>query len=466
MRVAIFGVGQFYRNRHEELMALCAGDEIVVFFDNKFKNKSQLDGVPAIPPKLINSVTYDCVIIMSVHIAEIYNQLYKAGIDEGKIYTWKQFKAEKSDRVEEYSTTLTGKGEKILIIANPIRYDGGSMAAIYAAIALRSKDYCVWIMAEYVEEELRKRLKKDGINLAIYNGVPYIGKRVRKWIDRFSIILVNVFPNIHSVCELGKYKPVIWWLHESDVYGKVYQETFNLFPQYKDGIDIGAADVVAVSDKAKVNFQRYYPEKEVRIMPYGLPDEIAENNKSDKLVFAIIGNVSYLKGQDVFLKAAKKFADIKGKRAEFWLIGNNKSVYAENLLAEVSELDYIKIKGEVGRAEMKKKLSEIDVVVSASREDSLPIVITEGMMNGKICIISDAVGSVKYIRNMYNGIVFKSQNVDELADRMIWCFDNRKKLSLIGKRARKTYEDYFSIDVFADRLEHEVLFAKRKYKRK
>ena len=467
MRIVIYGVGKYYEKRRRELIGLIAkGDELVAFFDRKFENKMEIDGIPAINPILINSVRFDCLVIMSVYVEEIYNLLCDYGVDRGKIYTWKQYRAEKTGgSVRKYNAMIPGKGERVLVISNPLRYDGGSMAAIYLCMALRANNYYVCIATEATERELKKALQKNGIDLAVCQDIPYIGEKTMQWITTFSIIIVNTFSNIHAACTLNKIKPVLWWIHESDIYGKVYSKTFEMYPVYRKSTKLDAVNVVAVSDNACNIFKRYYSNIEVRIMPYGLPDENFDNKVRNKMfVFAIIGTVSYLKGQDIFVDAAVKVMERKKDNVEFWLIGNNASEYANKVVSKVANNPFIKVKGEVNRFEMKKMFSAIDVVVSASREDSLPIVVSEGMMNSKACIVSDVIGSVKYIRNMENGIIFRSQDAEDLAQKMLWCIDNRNSLRKIGDNARRVYERIFSMESFGKRLEKEIRYTKNKFK--
>lgn len=106
--------------------------------------------------------------------------------------------------------------------------------------------------------------------------------------------------------------------------------------------------------------------------------------------------------------------------------------------------------------------SDIDVIVSASRMDSLPIVMTEGMMYEKVCIASDMTGTSDYIENGKNGFIVPCENIDALCERMEWIIDNQDRLSDIRKKARKTYEDYFTMEQFEMRLEKMFEEAKRK----
>lgn len=112
--------------------------------------------------------------------------------------------------------------------------------------------------------------------------------------------------------------------------------------------------------------------------------------------------------------------------------------------------------GGLSRSEIHERYGEIDVVVCPSREETASIVVTEGMMYGKVCIVSEVAGMAAYIEDGENGIICESENHVNLCDKMKWVIKNRKNLQTMGKRARETYEKYFSMESFGERLEKEL----------
>ena len=119
--------------------------------------------------------------------------------------------------------------------------------------------------------------------------------------------------------------------------------------------------------------------------------------------------------------------------------------------------------GLLTREEIYGIFPHIDVVVCASREDSLPIVMTEGMMFGKVCITTDATGTADFIRDGENGFVVPAGDDQALKEKMEWILYHRDRLADIGRNARKTYEQYFSMDVFGANLEKALLETKSKW---
>ena len=92
------------------------------------------------------------------------------------------------------------------------------------------------------------------------------------------------------------------------------------------------------------------------------------------------------------------------------------------------------------------------MVVCPSREDPLPIVMTEAMMYRKPCIASDSTGTADYIKDGINGFVCKTEDSEDLCEKMRYFIHHQEKIEIMGKEARKVYEEYFTMDKFADRL--------------
>jgi glycosyltransferase involved in cell wall biosynthesis len=91
-------------------------------------------------------------------------------------------------------------------------------------------------------------------------------------------------------------------------------------------------------------------------------------------------------------------------------------------------------------------------MVVPSREDPMPTVAAEAMMHGVPCIVSDATGTANYISDGEDGVIFQSEDEDELASKIMWCMEHKDKLAKMGEKARKIYEQHFSMRVFEKNL--------------
>ena len=460
-RIAVFGTGALYQKRKKKLNSI-KNIEICAFIDNNEtlwgKN---LDGAPIMSPQELDSIQWDFIVLISIYATEMYDQLIGLGIEKKRILYWEEFNANFSGEKRTYcAKTLqnTGSRENILVLTTEMDYNGGTMAAIYAAECLYNRGYKVDMVTADGNSELICEVNDYGIDVILYDALPYIYEE--EWIKKYDAVLVNVLQMIQCACEISKYRPVLWWIHEPTT---LYNTTLKQFSEYADMQAMQYANIYAVSDIAKKNFNKYFPHRITKVLNYGILDVHSFNKRgNNKIVFAIIGPVCKLKAQDIFLKAAGKMKD---KRAEFWIIGAmGNDAYSSYIKDSAEKNKSVKIKGVLSRKEIYEKYQDIDVVVCPSREDTLSIVTTEAMMFQKLCIVSNRVGMASYIEDGINGFVFDVDDVDMLFTKMQWVMENVDQVKEIKDRARETYRQFFSMEVFERNVEKAMVETMKQWK--
>lgn len=465
IRVILFGVGLHYETIKKELYEI-DNIEIIAFFDNKEQLQGTiLDGVKIYSPKDYNKLRYDYIVLTSKYAAEMYEQLVMIGVDEQKIIYWGKFKARISKKQRIYYKSKRnnlGQNEKVLIISG-IDHSGGAMSVIYAAKYLQSQNYNVDICASDADSELIREINKYEVNVIVYDVLPYIYEE--KWIKEYNIVIVNTLYGIQCACEISKYRPVLWWIHEPEF---VYNPCLKEFSEYANEKSIQNVNIYAVSDVAWRHISKYFRGIDKKVLLYGIPDMCniyGRAEEKENIVFAVIGGVSENKAQDIFLSAANvvKTEDC----VEFWLIGAlNRTNYGVHIKEMVEKNPNVKVKGLLTREEMYNIFPEIDVVVCASMEETMSIAINEGMMFGKVCITTDNTGVADYIRDGENGFIVPAGDVEALRKTMQWVIDNKNQISRIGAKARETYERYFSMEIFGEKLEKAVKETIEKWERR
>lgn len=469
MKIVVFGIGRYYANCKLELRNKLHGDEIIAYIDSKVTDKSTFENAPLYSPNMIMDMNFDFVILMSMKSLEMRKQLLKLGVPDEKIIFFKEYTSRKTrGQISLYIRNGNIGNPKILIITTDLNYNGGSLAAINAAKALKRREYNVWLMSPSVPSKLDMELGKDLINLAICPSLPYLSPLEMTWISQFDVVLVNVFQMIEAVSIISSKKPVIWWIHEpGDKYSKIYSNTMEIFHKYIGIDNFHDAYIVAVSKIAKDNFEKYYPNRVECLMPYGIADEaIVEESRGKEFVFAIVGGVSKLKAQHIFIAAAKKLMETTRCELRFMIIGSyGEDEYTEAVKESIKYTNRIEMLGNLSREELRDKFKQIDVVVCCSLEETMSMTITEGMMHKKICITTDATGMASYIIDGKNGFVCESGNVEALYEKMKWILEHKNKLAHIKMNARKTFEDNFTLDALADRMEGIINVTMRKNSR-
>ena len=171
------------------------------------------------------------------------------------------------------------------------------------------------------------------------------------------------------------------------------------------------------------------------------------------MIFAIVGAVVPVKGVDVLLKSVNKLSDIEKNKIEIWIIGDEiDSKYAKEMHLLSKGLECVKWLGKKNHEEVMKLYNEIDVLISSSREDMLPIVTIEAFQNSIACIMSDAIGTAGYIISGYHSLVFNSEDEEDLAEKIRTFINNPLLAKEMGTKARTIYEKFFSMDAFTKRL--------------
>lgn len=464
MKIVVFGAGRRYQRRKEEFL-FSTDDELVAIIDNNQEIQGKyMDGVPVLAVENIWTIDFDKVILMSVKADEMKEQLVQLGVDIKKIWYWERYESKK--KIETFCLHCRdmldfAERKRILVISPSLGYHGGALTAVYAAKVLKQRNYHVVLMASGGNPTFIDEMEKQGLNILICSTLPYLYLEEWAFIEQFDAVIVNVFPMILCAIEISKQKPVIWWIHEASI---SYKETLVQFSEYAKTEQMDRINIYGVSRIAQDNFNYYFPNRITKTLAYGIPDElksIGNKKREDRVIFAIIGVVMPLKAQDLFLEAVKHMREELKSKAEFWIIGFlGQDSYSNKIKEMVSNEASAALLGEMTRSEIQNAFEKIDVLVCPSVEDSLPIVVTEALMYGKACIVSDSVGMADYITEGKNGFVFPKGNRKALSEKMDWIIENREQLWQIGQNARQTYEDHFTLECFGERLEkivHNVL---------
>lgn len=458
MRIVIFGTGQLYRQNKKNI---AADDTIVAFLDNNKKVQGEiLEGTRIYSPLHIHKIDYDKIIIMSGHAQEMKKQLLELGCQGDKILHFiEYFSQQKKGKLETYFTFKKKNVYKCLIITSSLGYHGGSITAVYAALELQNRGYEAVVAAPDGDIQFMNEFRKKGITFFLYPNLRFARWEELSWIDDFQKIIVNTYPMLLCALEIGKYRRVLVWLHESDI---VYPSMVFWKDRILEEISSSQLYFYAVSDVARKNFAKNVKECTIRLLPYGIPDlkRKSEVQKDNKLTFALVGTIHPIKQQLLYLEAIKLLDEVYQKEIEFLIIGEEgeDEEYVNEVKREISTFQnkLVKYIGGLERNDMEWKYSKIDVLVIASAQETMSLVSTEAMMYGKTCIICDVAGMAEFVRDGENGLIFKTGDVDSLARQLTYCIENREMLSMIGKEARKTYRENFTMAAFGDRLEKEI----------
>lgn len=121
----------------------------------------------------------------------------------------------------------------------------------------------------------------------------------------------------------------------------------------------------------------------------------------------------------------------------------------EELRRQVEQMDIpnVVFTGRVNNSEIIQYLDQADIMLSAPKQDNMPVSLIEAM-NAGLFVISSRVGGVPYmIEDGVNGLLFESDNDKELAEKMIWAVEHQDKVLNMVEEAKQSVQQYRWVNV-------------------
>ena len=230
--------------------------------------------------------------------------------------------------------------------------------------------------------------------------------------------------------------------------------------------DFFASLIIAVSKKAKDDVAPYLKNKDKAIVIYeGIEEDFldAEFDKKEFLknypefnfdendfIVLNIGNISMLKGQHMLLESASA-AQLKNRNIKYIFLGevlfkkdkkyNN---YLSKLVKENNLKDKVFFMGY--KENVKEFLLFSDILVHCPNlDDCFPMVILEGLSLAKPVIATRVGGIPEMIEDGVNGYLC-SVDKAELAEKILYVYENRNSLGNIKGNALRTVRDNFILE--------------------
>lgn len=253
----------------------------------------------------------------------------------------------------------------------------------------------------------------------------------------------------------------IRWVHWSEksrtgIYWYLSFFKKNLHARYINKFALGA---LAIGSQAKSDFINWgVKEEKIEILPYSfnslnfkLPDQEILSFKKNRFAFLFVGALCKRKGVDILLEAfSNKF---KGNTQ--WcliLVGNkSKDFNCEEIVYKLGIQGQVFFRGVISSTDIMCAYSAADVFILPSRHDGWGMVVNEAVYCNLPVIVSDAVGASEHlVQDSENGFVFKSNDPDSLAQKMV----KYKDTQLISEHKKHNSEIFskYSSDSLSQRL--------------
>lgn len=393
----------------------------------------------------------DKAVVSSIRIKNFKNFIYDYNFrffkrDSQKIYL--------DDLLKKYDDYKLANKKIVLLFSHDLNLTGAPIALYNFAKRLKELDFFAVIISPH-DGELTKNYLDEDIPVIICS-TQYIWNIINRIEILFDVIIANTvlsYPLINSLAK--KNIPIIWWIHESPL---VYTEEVikNLPKELCESVKL-----YAVGERAKGTLLKYRPQYVINQLLYLVPEKINKIKCQEELIpqlyekqeyikFIIIGDIANHKGQDIVVAAINQLPQNIREKSVFVFVGKvcDKLIFNEIEAAILKYPKNVINLGVLKQDEIAVLYKQSDCLICSSREDSMPIVVTEAMMYSKIVICSENAGSVSFIDTYNSGFIYYGNNSSELCEKICYIVNNIATLDVIRQNARKNYEEVFSAEAF------------------
>ena len=166
------------------------------------------------------------------------------------------------------------------------------------------------------------------------------------------------------------------------------------------------------------------------------------------LVVGTVGHLAPIKGQDIFIRAAKL---VRAHRfdVQFAIIGEDKSPQLnyrrtlEKLVDELGLNGFVTMPG--WRDDMNAVLSSLTLFVSAARSEPFGLAIVEAMAAGLPIVTTASEGALEIIEDGISGKLVPSDNPEALVEAINELLDDPLECARLGQNALRVARDRYSL---------------------
>lgn len=251
----------------------------------------------------------------------------------------------------------------------------------------------------------------------------------------------------------------IWRLHSGHL-GAPYTEEAEIADSVKVGLDnIDTFDGVALlTEEQKKDLEKRIGVKEhIKVIPHfheipkdSLFKTLFTSKRRDPKLGIVISRLSTLKRIDHIIKAFEiVHQKIPNARLEIWGIGDEES-NLKNLIKKLKLNQQVVLKGFTQNPDNIYQTGIFSVVTS--KQEGFCLSILESMYN-QTPVISYNIkyGPSDMIEDGKNGFLVDNSNIEQLADKMLFMFENPSVAIEMGKKAKNYIDENFGKNIYEER---------------
>lgn len=262
--------------------------------------------------------------------------------------------------------------------------------------------------------------------------------------DRFDVIIANTLVMWAAVRAAHESKVAcVWYVHES----LVARELIELNPEIADTLCL--PEFLVMPTQRTASLYQSYLTRPVTVVPYGIPPlrpgPVTGGSIHPKIL--LLGSYEARKGQDVFVNAIRELPEPLRVTSCFRMAGREiEPEYVAGLKRKAADLANVEFGPALDHEEACAAVAAADIVVCASRDETMPLVLLEAMSLGKAIITTDVGGIGEWLHDGISALLVRPDDSTGLARALQRCLRDSQLRTQMGRAARRTFRRHFSLD--------------------
>jgi L-malate glycosyltransferase len=229
-----------------------------------------------------------------------------------------------------------------------------------------------------------------------------------------------------------------------------------------------ASAIIAVSDSVRESVMErlQFPSEKIRVIPNWIDSEKFQPIDRDaaraifrlkaNIIVACIGQITQAKGQEEFLRAAGRVAQMRPD-VEFLIVGeesDEEKPFTEHLEKVVDVLGISKKVRFMGYVRhIPELLAAVDIVVVPSWDEGFSIVTIEAMAARRAVLATNVGGISGIIKDNITGLLVPPRDVRTLTEKLLWMVSDAPLRERLAAQAQREVYNRFGRDQTIDQIE-------------
>lgn len=343
----------------------------------------------------------------------------------------------------EAGVQAEAEGSSVAVLTHDLSASGAPKVAFDLAVTLKAQGRFVTVFSPS-DGPMRQRLLDAGVAVVIDEIILTGHDAATAPLLHFDLLIANTIVCWQTVDAVSDRVDVYWYTHETELV-KHFASTPGFVETLKKPKKLWSG-----SRMAAAVLETYGVESQV--VEYGV-DDAARAVSDQKLKVAVFGSYEPRKGQDLAVAAMRRLS--LEERDDVQLAVHGRILdgeYHAKILRAADGLPAVRLRGELTYEDYIDALRESDVILVASRDDTLPLVSLDALSCGKVLVVSRTTGTSAYLRSGSSGVILEDNTAEEIADVLGMLASDKRLRDRLARGGRKVFEQHFTQERFARRL--------------